>query len=111
MATALVSAITRIPVRKDVAMTGEITLRGRVTPIGGLKEKCLAAHRLGIKTIIVPRENKKDLREVPKKVRRELKLVLVDYVDEVLKEALVLEKPDDFFRATTPAPEGPAVPM
>ena len=59
----------------------------------------------------MPRENKKDLREVPKKVRRELKLVLVDYVDEVLKEALVLEKPDDFFRATTPAPEGSAVPM
>ncbi len=96
MATALVSAITRIPVRRDVAMTGEITLRGRVTPIGGLKEKCLAAHRLGIKTVLVPRENRKDLREVPKKVRRALRIVLVDYVDEVLREALVLEKPAEF---------------
>jgi len=99
MATALVSAITRIPVRKDVAMTGEITLRGRVTPIGGLKEKCLAAHRLGIKTIVVPRENKKDLNEIPKKIRKALNIVLVDFVDEVLREALVLDKPEDFFRA------------
>ena len=100
MATALVSAITRIPVRRDVAMTGEITLRGRVTPIGGLKEKCLAAHRLGIKTILVPRENKKDLIEVPKKVRKQLRIVLVDYVDEVLREALVLEKPAEFARVS-----------
>ncbi|HEY1088159.1 MAG TPA: S16 family serine protease, partial [Archangium sp.] len=100
MATAIVSAITKIPVRRDVAMTGEITLRGRVTPIGGLKEKCLAAHRLGIKTVLVPRENKKDLREVPKKVRKALRIVLVDYVDEVLREALVLEKPSEFARST-----------
>ncbi|HEY0880143.1 MAG TPA: endopeptidase La [Archangium sp.] len=100
MATAIVSAITKIPVRRDVAMTGEITLRGRVTPIGGLKEKCLAAHRLGIKTVLVPRENKKDLREVPKKVRKALRIVLVDYVDEVLREALVLEKPPEFARST-----------
>ncbi|MGV3625607.1 MAG: endopeptidase La, partial [Archangium sp.] len=104
MATALVSAITKIPVRRDVAMTGEITLRGRVTPIGGLKEKCLAAHRLGIKTILVPRENKKDLREVPKKVRKQLRIVLVDYVDEVLREALVLEKPAEFARIAETAP-------
>ncbi len=108
MATALVSAITRIPVRRDVAMTGEITLRGRVTPIGGLKEKCLAAHRLGISTIIVPRENKKDLREVPKKVRKAIKIVLVDYVDEVLREALVLEKPSEFAK---PPVEGGATPV
>ncbi|MFT3707229.1 MAG: endopeptidase La [Archangium sp.] len=107
MATALVSAITRIPVRRDVAMTGEITLRGRVTPIGGLKEKCLAAHRLGIKTVLVPRDNKKDLREVPKKVRKQLRIVLVDYVDEVLREALVLEKPAEFARVL---PEGGAAP-
>ena len=107
MATALVSAITRIAVRKDVAMTGEITLRGRVTPIGGLKEKVLAAHRLGIKTIIVPRENKKDLKEIPKAVRNAVKIVLVEYVDEVLREALVLEKPDDFFRTREAAPETP----
>ena len=108
MATALVSAITRIPVRRDVAMTGEITLRGRVTPIGGLKEKCLAAHRLGIKTIIVPRENRKDLREVPRKVRKVMRIVLVDYVDEVLREALVLEKPAEFARLPT---EGGAAPV
>ncbi len=100
MATALVSAITRIPVRRDVAMTGEITLRGRVTPIGGLKEKCLAAHRLGIKTVIVPRDNKNDLKEIPRKVRKALRIVLVDSVDEVLREALVLAKPEDFFPAT-----------
>jgi ATP-dependent Lon protease len=107
MATALVSAITKIPVRKDVAMTGEITLRGRVTPIGGLKEKCLAAHRLGIKTIIVPRDNRKDLREIPKKILKKLKIVLVDDVDAVLLEALALEKPETFFRNAT-AMAGPA---
>nr|MCU0700178.1 endopeptidase La [Myxococcaceae bacterium] len=102
MATALVSAITKIPVRRDVAMTGEITLRGRVTPIGGLKEKCLAAHRLGIKTVVIPRENKKDLKDVPKNVRSALRIVMVDTVDEVLREALKLERPEDFFRT---APE------
>ncbi|MDX2014724.1 MAG: endopeptidase La [Myxococcaceae bacterium] len=102
MATALVSAITKIPVRRDVAMTGEITLRGRVTPIGGLKEKCLAAHRLGIKTVVIPRENKKDLRDVPKNIRAALRIVMVDSVDEVLREALKLERPEDFFRT---APE------
>ncbi len=107
MATALVSAITKIPVRRDVAMTGEITLRGRVTPIGGLKEKCLAAHRLGIKTVVIPRENKKDLKDVPKKVRAALRIVMVDSVDEVLREALKLEHPEDFFRTSaevTPTP-------
>ena len=107
MATALVSAITRIPVRRDVAMTGEITLRGRVTPIGGLKEKCLAAHRLGIKTVLIPRENKKDLQEVPRKIRRALRVVLVDQVDEVLREALALEKPEELFRTA----EGSAAPV
>src|SRR5881296_2493956 len=79
MATAMVSALTKIPVRKDVAMTGEITLRGRVLPIGGLKEKALAAHRAGIKTILVPKENRKDLREIPKKVRKVMRVVLVEY--------------------------------
>lgn len=108
IATALVSAITRVPVRRDVAMTGEITLRGRVTPIGGLKEKCLAAHRLGIKTVLVPRENKKDLKEVPKKVRKALRIVLVDYVDEVLREALVLEKPAEYARLPTEGGAAPA---
>ncbi len=108
MATALVSAISRIPVRRDVAMTGEITLRGRVTAIGGLKEKCLAAHRLGIKTVLIPRENKKDVREIPKKVRDQLRIVLVDFVDEVLREALVLDKPADFARIPTEGGAAPA---
>ena len=107
MATALVSAITRIPVRRDVAMTGEITLRGRVTPIGGLKEKCLAAHRLGIKTVLIPKDNRKDLKEVPRKIRRALRVVLVEQVDDVLREALVLENPEALFRVA----EGPSAPV
>jgi ATP-dependent Lon protease len=96
MCTALVSALTRIPVRRDVAMTGEISLRGRVLPIGGLKEKVLAAHRAGIKTVLIPKGNKKDLREIPRKIRKAIRLVPVEYVDEVLREALVLEKPEEF---------------
>ncbi len=105
MCTALVSALTRIPVRRDVAMTGEISLRGRVLPIGGLKEKVLAAHRAGIKTILIPKANKKDLREIPLKIRRALRIVPVEFVDEVLREALVLEKPEEF-GLTKPAPVG-----
>ena len=85
MATALISAIARIPVRRDVAMTGEITLRGRVLPIGGLKEKAMAAHRGGIRTILIPADNKKDVREIPKKIREELRIIPVEHVDEVLK--------------------------
>ncbi len=88
MATALVSALTRVPVRKDIAMTGEITLRGRILPVGGVKEKVLAAHRGGIKTILLPRECEKDLREVPRKVREAMSLRLMDHMDEVLREAL-----------------------
>ncbi|HEX4339345.1 MAG TPA: endopeptidase La [Polyangiaceae bacterium] len=99
MATAIASALTRLPVRHDVAMTGEITLRGRVMPIGGLKEKLLAAHRGGIKTVIVPKENRKDLREIPRRVLRALRIVLVDHMDDVLREALVLEKPEEYFGA------------
>jgi ATP-dependent Lon protease len=98
MCTALVSALAKIPVRRDVAMTGEITLRGRVLPIGGLKEKALAAHRAGIKTVLVPKDNKKDLRDIPKRIREKLRVVLVEYADDVLREALVLEKPEEFFR-------------
>ncbi|HUM11398.1 MAG TPA: endopeptidase La, partial [Myxococcaceae bacterium] len=108
MATALVSALSKIPVRRDVAMTGEITLRGRVLPIGGLKEKTLAAHRAGMKTVLIPRENRKDLRDIPKKIRDQLRIVPVEYVDDVLREALLLEKPDEFFRK--PAPETEQVP-
>jgi ATP-dependent Lon protease len=88
MTTAIVSALTGRAVRKDVAMTGEITLRGRVLPIGGLKEKMLAAHRAGIKTFVAPRKNKKDLAEVPQEVLSEMKVVLVDHVEEVLSAAL-----------------------
>src|SRR2546423_9581462 len=85
MATAMVSALTRIPVRKDVAMTGEITLRGRVLPIGGLKEKALAAHRGGTKIILIPKDNEKDIREIPLKGRRELTLPALDHIDEALR--------------------------
>jgi len=89
LATALVSALSRIPIRKDVAMTGEITLRGKVLPIGGLKEKILAAHRSGLKTIIVPRENEKDMADIPKNVLDTLNVYMVESMDEVLKIALV----------------------
>jgi ATP-dependent Lon protease len=89
LATALVSALTRSAIRKDVAMTGEITLRGKVLPIGGLKEKILAAHRSGLKTIIVPRENEKDLADIPKNVLDSLAIHMVESMDEVLKIALV----------------------
>ncbi len=88
MATSLVSALTRVPVRKDVAMTGEITLRGRVLPIGGLKEKVLAAHRAGVKTVLCPVENKKDIRDIPKVVRNSITLVTVEHMDEVIPVAL-----------------------
>ncbi len=98
MATTLVSALCRIAVRKDVAMTGEITLRGRVLPIGGLKEKLLAAHRGGIKTVLIPKENAKDIREIPKKVRAMLQIVCVESADEVLREALLVERPEEFLK-------------
>ena len=88
MATAMVSALTGIPVRKDVAMTGEITLRGRVLPIGGLKRKILAAHLSGAKIVILPRKNEKDLRDIPEEIRKQIKLVLVDSMDQVLEAAL-----------------------
>jgi ATP-dependent Lon protease len=93
MATALVSALTKFPVRRDVAMTGEITLRGKVLPIGGVKEKLLAAHRIGVTTIILPRENEKDLADVPKNVLEALTVELVSHIDEVLKIALVPPAP------------------
>jgi len=89
MATALVSALTGIPVSRHVAMTGEITLRGRVLPIGGLKEKSLAAHRAGIRHVLYPRDNEKDLNDIPKSVRKDLKFTSVDHMDDVLKLALV----------------------
>ena len=88
MVTSIISAITEIPVDKNVAMTGEITLRGLVLPIGGLKEKLLAAHRAGIKKVLIPIENKKDLIEVPKTVKDSIEIITVKNVDEVLKIAL-----------------------
>jgi ATP-dependent Lon protease len=88
MATALISALTRRPAHRDLAMTGEITLRGRVLPIGGLKEKVLAAHRAGLKTFLAPAKNRKDLPEVPRDVQRDLRIVFVDHMDKVLPLAL-----------------------
>ena len=98
MATAITSALLKIAVRKDVAMTGEITLRGRVLPIGGLKEKLLAAHRGKIREVLIPRENEKDLKEIPKKILKELHIVLVDHMDDVLKHALRVDDPKKLFR-------------
>jgi ATP-dependent Lon protease len=89
LATAMISALTRVAVRKDVAMTGEITLRGKVLPIGGVKEKILAAHRAGMKNIILPKDNEKDLADIPKNVLDSLDVYMVQTMDEVLKIALV----------------------
>ncbi len=98
LTTSIVSAITKIPVKRTVAMTGEISLRGKVMPIGGLKEKVLAAHRGGIKTIICPKENEKDLKDIPKEVLKELKVILVDHVDQVLINALDIKSPKELFK-------------
>ncbi|MBM4279884.1 MAG: AAA family ATPase [Deltaproteobacteria bacterium] len=104
IATSLVSSVTRIPVRHDIAMTGEITLRGRVMAIGGLKEKALAAHRAGCKTVIIPADNKKDVADIPETVRKKLKFVPVETVDEVLKVALAVDDPDAFFARLSQSP-------
>ena len=88
MCTALVSALTEIPVKAEVAMTGEITLRGEVLPIGGLKEKLLAAHRGGITTAIIPAENEKDLNDIPENIKNKIKIVPVRWIDQVLEIAL-----------------------
>jgi ATP-dependent Lon protease len=89
MATSIISALCKLPVHKEVGMTGEITLRGKVLPIGGLKEKVLAAHRAGLETILFPKENEKDLEEIPDNVRAELTIKLVEHADEVLAIALL----------------------
>ena len=88
MATAIVSVLTGIPIRKDIAMTGEVTLRGRVTAIGGLKEKLLAALRSGVKTVLIPEENEKDLADIPENVKSALEIIPVSTMDEVLARAL-----------------------
>jgi ATP-dependent Lon protease len=103
MATALVSALTKIPVRHDVAMTGEVTLRGYVLPIGGLKEKVLAAHRGGIKRVLIPAENEKDIRDIPAVILKSIKIELVEHMDQVLRKALVLEDPESYLRKPTAA--------
>jgi len=95
MATALISALTGRKVACDVAMTGEITLRGRVLPIGGLKEKALAAHRAGLKTLLIPKGNEKDLVDIPQNVRRRLNIVLVERMEQVLDIALRPPEPDE----------------
>src|SRR5690606_9424914 len=96
----------RSPVRKDIAMTGEITLRGRIHPIGGLKEKAMAAYRGGIKKVIIPTENQKDIREIPAVVRKNLELIPVDHMDQVLKLALAIDDPEKFFRKPLPGENG-----
>ena len=98
MATSLVSALIKAPVHNDLAMTGEITLRGNVLPIGGLKEKILAAHRAGIKKVLIPAENEKDIEEIPATVLKGVELSLVSHMDDVLKKALVLSDPESLFR-------------
>ncbi|NDY42109.1 endopeptidase La [Dissulfurirhabdus thermomarina] len=103
IATAIVSALLRIPVRNDVAMTGEITLRGRVLPIGGLKEKLLAARRSGVETVLIPEENERDLKEIPPKLARSLAIERVEHMDEVLRRALDMEDPDSLFTGLGPA--------
>jgi ATP-dependent Lon protease len=108
MATALASALTRVPVWNDIAMTGEITLRGRVLPIGGLKEKVLAAHRGGIKRVLLPGENAKDIKEIPPTILKSIRLELVDHMDDVLRKALVLDDPENFLRK--PGVEAPHPP-
>jgi len=105
MCTALVSALTKIPVRSDVAMTGEITLRGEVLPIGGLKEKLLAAHRGGIKTVLIPSENEKDLVEIPDNIKGNLDVKAVKWIDEVLAVALTQQPmPGQQADGVAPAP-------
>jgi len=98
MCTSIVSALTRRPVHSDLAMTGEITLRGRVLPIGGLKEKILAAHRGRIKKVIIPSENEKDLKEIPQSVLKEIEIIMVEHMDEVLSHALILAQGDTLFK-------------
>ena len=98
MATAMASALLRIPVRQTIAMTGEVTLRGRVLPIGGLKDKILAAHRAGVATVLIPEENRKDIKDVPEGVLEQIAVIPVKHMDEVLRYALAHPQPDEFLR-------------
>jgi ATP-dependent Lon protease len=98
MCTSLVSALTRRPVHRDIAMTGEITLRGRVLPIGGLKEKLIAAHRGGVKCVVIPKENEKDLKDVPKSITSQMDIRFVEHMDEVLSHALIAGEGESLFK-------------
>jgi ATP-dependent Lon protease len=109
MATSIVSALTRIPARSDVAMTGEITLRGRVLPIGGLKEKILAAHRGLLKTVLIPKENAKDLKEIPEKILQEIEIELVEHMDDVLRHALTVKDDRELFQEPSSPPQQPVL--
>ena len=109
MATSIVSALTRIAARSDVAMTGEITLRGRVLPIGGLKEKILAAHRALLKTVLIPQENAKDLKEIPEKILQEIDIELVEHMDDVLRLALTVKDDSELFHEPPSAPQQPVL--
>jgi ATP-dependent Lon protease len=109
MATSIVSVLTGIPIRRDIAMTGEITLRGRILPIGGLKEKLLAALRAGITTVFIPKENEKDLAEIPDNVKKHLKLIPVADVDEVIAQALA-RRPEPIEWEEPPDPVTPKLP-
>jgi ATP-dependent Lon protease len=99
MCTSIVSALTRKAVDRNLAMTGEITLRGRVLPVGGVKEKILAAHRGGIKKIILPKENEKDLKDIPETIAKQLTFILVEHMDEVLSHALIYEPDTHLFNS------------
>jgi len=114
ISTSIVSALTRRPVNREIAMTGEITLRGRVLPIGGLKEKIIAAHRSGIKKVLIPKENEKDLKDIPASVARQLEIVPVEHMDEVLTHAIICEEGDAMFKENditfALAPEQPEQP-
>jgi ATP-dependent Lon protease len=117
MATAVISAFTNRPVRRDIAMTGEVTLRGKVLAIGGLKAKTIAAHRAGIKTVLLPKDNAKDIPELPERVRQDLVLVPVSHLDEVLDMALLeavdlpfaVEIESESKGATMSVPPAPAI--
>ena len=96
--TSVVSALIKKPVYRDIAMTGEITLRGRILSIGGLKEKILAAHRGGIKKVIIPKENEKDIKDIPHSILKQIEIILVEHMDDVLANALILNEGDTLFK-------------
>ena len=95
MCTAIISTLTGIPVRKDIAMTVEITLRGKVLPVGGIREKVMAAHRAGIRKVLLPAENDVDIQDIPEVVRNDMEFVLLRNVDDALKEVLVKDKKNE----------------